>query len=127
MTDSGGTPARRSRVQARQENGEGLEKKTPLAWPAAFDDDPFSALARRFRFYPGNESLLAASYGRSSCFLFLFFPFLSPRGQLSAAASPPKLHAAPRPRMSMLARHQRLRGVTPAGAGRNGTVDGRLA
>lgn len=35
---------------------ERVEKKTRVC-PAAFDDDPFSALARRFRFYPGNRSL----------------------------------------------------------------------
>lgn len=35
---------------------ERVEKKT-RACPAAVDDDPFSALALRFRFYPGNLSL----------------------------------------------------------------------
>lgn len=39
-------------VEVEREREKGLRKS-----PAAVDDDPFSALARRFRFYPGNLSL----------------------------------------------------------------------
>lgn len=38
-------------VEVEREREKGLRKS-----PAAVDDDPFSALARRFRFYPGNLS-----------------------------------------------------------------------
>lgn len=46
----------RSEASSARGERERVEKKT-RACPAAVDDDPFSALALRFRFYPGNLSL----------------------------------------------------------------------
>lgn len=51
-----------------------VEKKMRCMYmcPAAFDDDPFSAPARRFRFYPGNRSLSPGSFPCEPPLVFLF-------------------------------------------------------